>query len=98
MTLPSFNAEQSLYRSSRHYRSSAFASVVRGIRPSDDLPWGSYQDSCFNCTYNEYHDDNLICACYSEDGCVDLSVLLGISSTCKGCDDIYNTDGNLGCC
>ena len=54
MTLPGFNAEQSLYRSGRHYRSSALAPAVGGIRPSWDwpLPPGSYQQSCYDCNYD----------------------------------------------
>ena len=34
MTIPSFNAEQSLYRSSRHYRSSMPGGNTSGIAPS----------------------------------------------------------------
>ena len=50
MTLPSFNAEQSLYRTGRHYRASALASAAGGVRPSDYLPVGSYLNSCVACT------------------------------------------------
>jgi len=32
MTFPSFTAERSLYRSSRHYRASALPSLVGGVR------------------------------------------------------------------
>ena len=61
MTLPSFTAEQSLYRSSAHYRASALASAVGGIRPSDVLPYGSYQNSCLDCCFN---GSDLYCWCY----------------------------------
>ena len=45
MTLPSFSAEQSLYRSSRHYRSSMPAGNTSGIAPSefDAMPTGISQ-------------------------------------------------------
>ena len=45
MTLPSFNAEQSLYRSSRHYRSSTPAGNTSGIAPSEfgGMPTGTSQ-------------------------------------------------------
>ena len=67
MTLPSFNAEQSLYRTSRHYRSSAIASAVGGIRPSSDPTQGnySYQQTCFECSYTS-DPDLLVCT-----GCFD---------------------------
>ena len=96
MKLPSFNAEQSLYRSSRHYRSSAFASVVGSIRPSDALPPGSYQQSCFQCMYDG-NLDLLSCACNDGNGCGQYTYLGEINSTCQGCD-IYNSYGALGCC
>jgi len=91
MTLPSFTAEQSLYRSSRHYRSSAMASIVGGIRPSDALPSGSYQQSCFNCSYD---GDALACFCYDVFGGYSWSRLHGIPH-CSG--DIYNNNSVLGC-
>jgi hypothetical protein len=94
MTLPSFNAEQSLYRSGQHYRSSALASAVGRIRPSDDLPPGSYQQSCFLCTYNG-DTDILECACYAENGCA-LDAALNPVSRCQGVD-IYNRNGTLDC-
>jgi hypothetical protein len=45
MTLPSFNAEQSLYRCSRHYRSSTPAGNTSGIAPSEfgGMPTGTSQ-------------------------------------------------------
>jgi len=45
MTLPSFNAEQSLYRGSRHYRSSTPAGNTSGISPSEfgGMPTGTSQ-------------------------------------------------------
>jgi hypothetical protein len=91
MTLPSFTAEQSLYRSSRHYRSSALASVAAGIRPSDNLPPGTYQQSCFQCSYD---GDALQCYCYDEFGGYSWSRLHPIPY-CSG--DISNTNGVLGC-
>ena len=97
MTLPSFSAEQSLYRSSRHYRASALAGAVGGIRPSANLPHGSYQYSCFDCCSN---GSDLFCVCYDEYGGPILTSLWehGLSiSDCQGCD-IYNNNGELGCC
>jgi len=45
MTIPSFNAEQSLYRSSRHYRASTTAGNTSGIAPSQfgAMPTGTSQ-------------------------------------------------------
>jgi hypothetical protein len=60
MMLPSFTAEQSLYRISRHYRSSALASIVGGIRPSDGLPNGTYLQSCFQLQLRRLHFDVLL--------------------------------------
>ena len=94
MTLPSFNAEQSLYRSSRHYRASALASAVGGIRPSDDLPHGSYQNSCYDCGYD---GSTLTCNCYDDCGNSVCTPLYSVPDNCVGCD-IYNSNGNLGCC
>ena len=101
MTLPSFTAERSLYRSGRQYRSSALASAVGGIRPSANLPPGSYQQSCFNCDYSFRFDlliDVLTCSCLTEDGDLWLSQPLFPYGTCvdQG-DDIANCDGNLTC-
>src|SRR5215471_19500876 len=91
MTLPSFTAEQSLYRSLRYYRSSAPVGGVGGIRPSDALPDGSYQQSCFQCSYDGW---NLACFCYDEFGGYSWSRLQG-APFCGG--EIYNTNGVLGC-
>jgi hypothetical protein len=96
MTLPTFNAEQSLYRSSRHYRASALASVVGGIRPSDTPPTGSYQDSCFRCMYYGQPFDVLSCACPDVNGCGRFASFSPIMSICGGFD-IYNNNGHLGC-
>ena len=93
MTLPSFNAEQSLYRSSRHYRSSALASAVGGIRPSDDLPDGSYQNSCYDCGYD---GSTLRCYCYNECG-NSVNTIMTYVTDCVGCD-ILNDNGVLRCC
>jgi hypothetical protein len=92
MTLPSFTAEQSFYRSPRHYRSSAPAGSIGGIRPSDALPGGSYQQSCFDCSYDGW---NLACFCYDEFGGYSWSRLQGALYCGNG--DIYNTNGVLGC-
>jgi hypothetical protein len=91
MMLPSFTAEQSLYRSVRHYRSSALANVVGGVRPSDALPGGSYLQSCFQCSYD---GDALACFCYDELGGYSWSKLHGVPQ-CSG--DIYNNNSVLGC-
>jgi hypothetical protein len=91
MTLPSFTAEQSLYRSHRYYRSSAPAGSVGGIRPSDALPGGSYLQSCFNCLYD---GDALTCFCYNESGGYRQAFLPGVSG-CIG--DIGNNNGFLNC-
>ena len=95
MTLPSFNAEQSLYRSSRHYRASALASAVGGIRPSDVPPHGSYQQSCYRCMYYGYPFDVLSCACNDVNGCGRFASIL--PETLCGATDIYNNNGRLGC-
>ena len=91
MALPSFTAEQSLYRSSRHYRASALASIVGGVRPSDGQPGGSYLQSCFNCSYDGW---NLTCFCYDEFGGYSESRLSG-APNCQG--DINNNNGVLNC-
>lgn len=91
MPLPSFTAEQSLYRSHQHYSSSAPASSIGGIRPSDALPPGTYQQSCFNCSYD---GDALACFCYDVFGGYSWSRLHGVPH-CFG--DIYNTNSVLGC-
>ena len=91
MTLPSFTAEQSLYRTIRHYHSSALANVVGGVRPSDALPGGSYLQSCFNCSY----DGNLLtCFCYDEFGGY-RQAILNTAWQCIG--DIGNNNGYLNC-
>ena len=90
MTLPSFNAEQSLYRSSGHYRSSAVASAVGGIRPSDIPPHGSYTDSCFDCCSN---GSELWCYCYDENGNPNLTNLgVWTINACLQCGDISNNN------
>jgi hypothetical protein len=95
MALPSFNAEQSLYRSCRHYRSSTFASVVGGIRPSDNLPPGSYQRSCYDCYSDGY---NLSCFCATGGGSCGAYNYAGLGpiSGCRG-RDIVNRYGTLTC-
>jgi hypothetical protein len=95
MTLPSFNAELSLYPSSAHYRASALASVVGGIRPSDDPPEGSYQQSCFNCTY-----DGVVLTCDCRDcfGGAHIGTSLPDAFSCAGNGyDIANCSGGLTC-
>ena len=96
MTFPSFTAEQSLYRSSRHYRASALASVVGGVYPSDDgLPDGSYVQSCPSCTrLPGFLGYDLECSCYDESGNLQDTYLFA-APFCLG--DIYNTNGVLGC-
>ena len=91
MALPSFTAEQSLYRSSRHYRASALASIVGGVRPSDGQPGGSYLQSCFNCSYDGW---TLTCFCYDEFGGYSESRLSGVPN-CQS--DISNNNGVLNC-
>ena len=98
MTLPSFNAEQSLYRSSRHYRASALASVVGGIRPSDDCgmcPDGSYKQTCFDCCFN---GSDLYCNCHDENGYPVVTRLYETIDFCEHQPDIYNNNGQLSCC
>jgi hypothetical protein len=96
MMLPNFTAEQSLYCSGRHYRSSALTSFVGGVRPSDYQPGGSYLQSCFNCTYTPgfLGYDDLACSCYDESGNVQQTDLQ-FTLNCLG--DIYNNNGVLGC-
>jgi hypothetical protein len=95
MTLPSFNAEQSLYRSNRHYRSSALAGTVGGIRPSDNLPPGSYQQSCSGCNF-DFQNSILHCTkCADECGNNVDTYLFPGPFGCPG--DIANCNGNLSC-
>ena len=59
MTLPSFNAEQSLYRSCRHYRSSTPAGNTSGIAPSEfgGMPTGTSQAMPrFGCNPGQSHN------------------------------------------
>jgi hypothetical protein len=98
MTLPSFNAEQSVYRGSRHYRSSAFASAVGGIRPSGCTvppPNGTYNNSCYDCCWDT-DANTLTCYCYDDCGNSVYTTQYSVSD-CVGCD-ISNNNGNLGCC
>ena len=88
MALPSFTAEQSLYRSSRHYRASALASIVGGVRPSDGQPGGTYLQSCSSCSYN---GETLTCNCLDESG-GSRQASLDVSN-CVG--DIGNNNGPL---
>jgi hypothetical protein len=96
MALPSFTADQSLYRSSRHYRSSSPARIIGGVRPSDYLPSGSYLQSCANCTYTPgfFGFDDLSCSCLDESGNAQQTDLQ-FTIYCQG--DIYNNNGVLGC-
>ena len=96
MTLPNFNAEQSLYRSSRHYRSSALAGVVGGIRPSDIPPPLSYQATCVGCCFDGF---DLKCYCRDVNGNLVLTSLLqtGVSVPDCGANDIANCNGQLTC-
>jgi hypothetical protein len=94
MTLPSFTANQSVYRNTWHYRSSPRAQSVRGITPSQlqFVPYGTYLYSCYGCTYGQ--DDTLFC------GCLDLNrnlvgTSLPFASYCVG--DISNSNGQLYC-
>ena len=92
MTLPSFNAEQSLYRSRAHYRASALASAVGGIRPSDIPPPGSYQNSCLF-WYLDPNTGNLCGRCLDQcGGFVDGPC---IPADCAS--DIANCNGYLTC-
>ena len=93
---PSFTAERSLYRSSRHYRASALPSLVGGVRPSDgSLPDGSYLQSCPSCTLLPgFLSADLECSCYDESGNLQDTYLFA-APFCLG--DIYNTNGVLGC-
>ena len=98
MTLPSFNAEQSLYRSSRHYRASALASAVGRIRPSNAPvpPPGSYQRTCFDISYEP--DGTTLCAiCCDEHGFISGSCLDGAFWCHDDGYDIVNCDGTLEC-
>src|SRR5215470_15748166 len=91
MALLNFTAERSLYRSSRHYRSSALASIVGGVRPSDGQPDGSYLQSCSNCSY----DGNILtCSCLDESGNSRQATLSSVPN-CIG--DIGNNNGYLNC-
>jgi len=90
MALPSFTAEQSLYRSSRHYRASALASIVGGVRPSDGQPGGTYLQSCSSCSYN---GETLTCNCLDESG-GSRQASLDVSN-CVG--DIGNNNSHLNC-
>ena len=110
MTLPSFNAEQSLYRSSRHYRSSTLASTVAGIRPSAPLtipqqvqqgslgyvPPGNYQSSCitYDTNYCTYDGFTLFCNCLDECGNEHLSGFINVPDCA---DDVNNCNGWLTC-
>ena len=97
MTLPSFNAEQSLYQSSRHYRASALASAVGGIRPSDYLPPGSYLNSCYGCSF-DCKTDTLTCTCDDYSGNPTPTSVYRVNELCSPYDsDIYNLDGGLFC-
>ena len=96
MTILSFTAEQSLYQSGRHYRSSLLAASARGVTISQcgngSLPNGSYLQSCVGCTCN---NDSLFCYCYDFNGNIQGTTALAPVSNCVG--DIYNYNGNLGC-
>jgi len=100
MTLPSFNAEQSLYRSSRHYRASAFATAVVGVRPSLDPTQGgfSYQQTCGGCSYNP-DTDVLFCAvCADVCGGIQINQPLPAAGACaENGNDIANCNGYLTC-
>jgi hypothetical protein len=98
MTLPSFNAEQSLYRSSRHYRASALAGAVGGIRPADGPP-GSYQQSCdyVNCRWDIF-TDVLSCDCLDFCGGFRFGPPLLNAGACQNeGNDIANCNGFLKC-
>ena len=100
MTLPSFTAERSLYRSGRQYRSSALASAVGGIRPSANLPPGSYQQSCFNCDYSwrlDFFADVLTCSCYDEYGDAWTNNFIFPYDCVNQGSDIANCNGELTC-
>ena len=91
MTFANFTAEDSVYRSSQHYRSPGLAGMVSGVRLSYAPPRGSYQSSCFNCSYNGL---TLTCFCYNEVGGYDQTTLFA-PRTCLV--DIVNNNGVLGC-
>ena len=92
MTLPSFNEEQSLYRSSRHYRALALTGAVGGIRLSQVPPGGTYQQSCLF-WYLDPNTGNLCGRCLDQcGGFVDGPC---ISPDCSG--DIANCNGQLTC-
>ena len=101
MKLPSFNAEQSLYRSRAHYRASALAGAVSGIRPSDNLPPGSYRQSCSDCNYAYRFDISsfvLTCWCLDENGDAWLSQFNYPYQLCTDWgNDLANCEGNLTC-
>jgi hypothetical protein len=92
MTLPSFNAEQSLYRSSAHYRALALASAVGGIRPSTT---GTYKQTCnlSSCIYYPQYD-SLCCDCLDRCGNYIRDCVPNVSK-CQS--DIANCNGHLKC-
>ena len=106
MTLPSFNAEQSLHRSSAHYRAWALASAVGGIRPSSDPTQGSYsyQQTCNGCGYTS-DPDLLVCeSCFEACGGLRSSGAFGLGPSLLGAgacadsgSDIANCNGYLTC-
>ena len=107
MTLPSFNAEKSLYRTGWHYRSSPLASPIGGIRPSSDPTQGnySYQQTCYECSYTS-DPDLLVCAgCFDACGgtrTADVAFGIGPSLLNAGAcadsgRDIANCNGYLTC-
>lgn len=102
MMLPPITAEDSLYESSGHYRSSRPTSGINGVVPSQG-PAGTYQATCMNCTYNFWAWDQLCCQCKDVHGNYHHTCTTGayywMSQTCEifgaGCPDIANCNGTL---
>jgi len=95
MSLPTLNAEASLYTSRVTYRSSPARNLFAGAVTPSSVPTGSYLNSCLYC--NEQCDGDgcfLFCSCYDENGnsqptAIDVFDCVGY--------DIANCNGQLRC-
>ena len=94
-------AEDSLYKSSGHYRSSRPTSTISGVVPSQG-PAGTYQATCTDCTYNLWAGDQLCCQCKDINGHYHYTCTPGAYAwklqPCNpfvGCPDIANCNGQL---
>lgn len=95
MTMPILTADVAVYRTSLRYHYNPRPPKDGAIILSQSQPNGTYLQSCFNCSFDEFIEGgNLSCQCYDFNGNAQVS---SINPDLCGSRDIANCNGNLMC-